>query len=260
MSIVDEELILFHYRDGLPPTRMAQIAEALRSSPELRDRHAQLVALLSAASALPAHEPDAGFEQRQWQRLAGRLSAAVPTTPAARFPRRTVAAAWRPRRRLAGVAVAASAVLALVFVAGRWSAPMHDPVAPAPPMAATAPAAGLAGDRVLAAYVAAHLRQTEGLLLTSLNGDGAISSDAGLALTLVESNRLYAAAAEHAGNAALADFLRQMEPVLIELANPPRSEGIEVREGLRDYLRESDLLFKVRAAEARLAPRGERRA
>ncbi len=69
-----------------------------------------------------------------------------------------------------------------------------------------------------------------------------------------------AAAAARAGNTALADFLRQMEPVLIVLANPPRGGGIQVREGLREYVRESDLLFKVRAAEARLAPRGERRA
>ena len=82
--------------------------------------------------------------------------------------------------------------------------------------------------------------------------------DAELAASLVESNRLYAAAAARAGNARLADFLRQLEPLLLELANPASAPDISVRQGLRDYVRSNDVLFQVRATEARLDARGVR--
>jgi len=113
--------------------------------------------------------------------------------------------------------------------------------------------------RVLDAYVADHLRATEGLLLTAANSDSADlrSGNADLAATLVDSNRLYAAAAARSGNTRLADFLRQLEPVLIELANQPADASVESVEGLRDYLRKTDLLFQVRATQARMEPQGK---
>ena len=113
--------------------------------------------------------------------------------------------------------------------------------------------------RVLDAYVADHLRSTEGLLLTAANTDSN-ELDAGnreLAAALVESNRLYALAAARAGNARLGDFLRQLEPVLLELANRPADAPIESREGLREYLRKTDLLFQVRATQARIDNAGK---
>ena len=78
-------------------------------------------------------------------------------------------------------------------------------------------------DRVLDGYVAGHLRATEGLLLTAVNNDGGdlLGGNRELAESLVESNRLYAAAAARSGNLRLADFLRQLEPVLLEVANRP---------------------------------------
>jgi len=83
------------------------------------------------------------------------------------------------------------------------------------------------------------------------------SGNADLAATLVDSNRLYAAAAARSGNTRLADFLRQLEPVLIELANQPADASVESVEGLRDYLRKTDLLFQVRATQARMEPQGK---
>jgi len=115
--------------------------------------------------------------------------------------------------------------------------------------------------RVLDAYVAEHLRATEGVLLTASNSDSAdlLDGNRQLAASLVEANRLYALAAARAGNTALADFLRQLEPVLISLANPSQSAPVQPSEGLRDYLRTTDLLFQVRATQARLDRGGERR-
>jgi len=97
--------------------------------------------------------------------------------------------------------------------------------------------------------------------LTAVNSDnagfGAGGSD--LAATLADSNRLYAAAAARSGNARLADFLRQLEPVLIDLANQPADAPVQSREGLRDYLRKTDLLFQVRATQARIDNTGKHR-
>jgi hypothetical protein len=80
-----------------------------------------------------------------------------------------------------------------------------------------------------------------------------------LAASLVDANRLYARAAARSGNAQLSEFLRQLEPVLISLANPPASSNIKGNEGLRDYLHATDLLFQVRATKARLDHNGNRR-
>lgn len=159
--------------------------------------------------------------------------------------------------------MAASVLLLLGagFLAGRLSMP-DVPVPMRSPVAATETADPLLAARVLDVYVAAHLRQTEGVLLTALNSDSPelAAGNADLASALVASNRLYIDAAARAGNVRLADFLRQMEPVLIELANPPRGDAIEVRDGLRDYVRETDLLFQVRATEGALASRRDVRA
>lgn len=259
-AIDDDDLILYHYDDGLAPVRREVIAAALAVSPQLRARYSCLRATLAAADRVTPVQPDADFERRLWQSLQARIAtdgaatAPLPARGGHRPSQRRPRARWR-------TAFAAAASIALIlgagFFAGRNSLP--EPSAP-PPHAARANESELA-NRVLDAYVAAHLRQTEGVLLTALDSDNAdlTASNAELAMALIENNRLYASAARSAGNTRLADFLRQMEPVLIELANPPRDDGIEMREGLRDYVRESDLLFQVRATEGALESRGNRR-
>jgi len=248
-SISDEDLVLHHYRDGLDPGELARIDAALAASEELRARRDALLRVLAEVDALPAPVADAGFERRLWRGLEPRL--------AVRAPR----AAWldRVRDRLdpPRLAWAGAFALALVagaaFYAGRQSAPGPDEVAQA--------RADATAMRVLDAYVAAHLRATEGVLLTASNSDSRelLDGNRELAASLVDANRLYARAAARAGNGQLADFLRQLEPVLISLANQPASTPVKGNEGLRDYLRSTDLLFQVRATQARLDRNGERR-
>ena len=242
--ISDDDLIVFHYRDGLDAERLAQIAQAVQDSPDLAARYERLKTLLDGLDEVPVPQPDAGFEARVWANLESRIapSNVIPIGT----PRRRTA----PVLRWVGFAAAAMLVLAAGFFAGRQSVP--------PPQVAAEK--DRSSGRVLDAYVAAHLRQTEGLLLTAVNSDSTQlrSGDAELAASLVESNRLYAAAATRAGNARLADFLRQLEPLLLELANPASAPDISVRQGLRDYVRSNDVLFQVRATEARLDARGVR--
>jgi hypothetical protein len=244
-SISDNDLILYFYQDGLDAGRIAEIDATLRVSDALRARYAELQRTLHAVDAGSAIEADAGFTQRVWRRLEQRIEAASPAP---------VHNDWRTRLRdllqsllSPRFALAATCMLALAvgigYYAGRSSA-THESA-----MAA----------RVLDAYVAEHLRATEGLLLTAANSDSndLHASNSDVAATLVESNRLYAAAAARAGNTRLADFLRQLEPVLIDLANQPADASIQSRDGLRDYLRKTDLLFQVRATQARIDSAGK---
>lgn len=249
-TIRDGDLVLYHYRDGLTAGELATIERALRDSAALRARYAALCATLAAADAQPAPEADAGLEQRLWQRWERQVDAAAMPhrPPAARRERH------RGLRRTARTAVAACALIAALgvgFLLGRQPATVAPPPGGADPVAATDLSA-----RVLDAYVAAHLRETENMVLTAANSDSAALRDGNreIAAGLLESNRLYAQAAARAGNARLANFLRQLEPLLIELANPAPAGDIQASDGLRDYLDRTDLLFQLRATQARMDP------
>ena len=244
-TISDNDLILYFYRDGLEPERIAAIGRALAAEPALQARFDALQRTLGAVDEAAVVAPDPDFSARVWRRLEARIAGAE---------RRPATAVWRERLHLLlralvapRFALAATAMLALAvgigYFAGRRSANQEAAVRESAMSA-----------RVLDAYVAEHLRATEGLLLTAVNSDSADlragSSD--LAAQLADSNRLYAAAAARSGNTRLAEFLRQLEPVLIDLANQPADAPVEARDGLRDYLRKTDLLFQVRATQARI--------
>ena len=249
-AISDNDLILYFYRDGLDAARIAEIDAALHTSAQLRERYAELQRMLDASAAGPAIEPDAGFTERVWRRLEQRIERAAPQPAHGSWQDRIrdlLQSLLSPRLALAATCALALAV-GLGYYAGRSSA-THESSAREASTRESAMAA-----RVLDAYVADHLRATESLLLTAANSDspGIAAGNNELAATLVESNRLYAAAAARAGNTRLADFLRQLEPVLLELANQPADASVESRDGLRDYLRKTDLLFQVRATQARI--------
>lgn len=248
-AINDNELILFHYRDGLDAARLAEIEAALAESADLRARHQSLCRLLGDVD-MQQVEPSANFEQRLWARFEQRIADESMTKPemgwfSALRGRFSIAGA--PRLAWASAAAALLVVaLGIGFLAGRSSIPEPVVSIPAHPSSMAS--------RVLDSYVAGHLRATEGLLMTAVNDDSGnlLKGNQELAGNLVESNRLYAVAAARAGNTRLADFLRQLEPVLIEMANRPDGGSIESRQGLRDFLRDTDLLFQVRATESRI--------
>lgn len=259
--ITDDDLVLYHYRDGLDADRIAQITAALASSQTLRERYA---AIERAVSHFGQDEiaPAPDLNARLWRKLEPELQKAGITARSSARADANVSFLNCLRTWLAPTqlwpAFAASTVIVVAisagFLVGRQS------VTVSPPVASVDGDTGAA--RVLEAYVAANLRATESVLLTASNSDDAslLEGNRELAQSLVESNRLYALAAARDGNTRLADFLRQLEPVLISLANQPGTAAVQSSEDLRHFLDATDLLFQVRAIEARLDRNSERRA
>jgi hypothetical protein len=262
--ITDDDLVLYLYRDGLDAARIEQITAALAASKALRERYAAIEhATANFGQDEIAPDPDLGA--RLWQRLEPQLKeigvVALPSTArgGASVPKQSALdylRAWLapPSLRLAfGAAAVLAVAISVGFIVGRQSVTVSPQVASTDAEAAAA--------RVLDAYVAANLRATERVLLTASNsGDASLlEGNRELAQSLVESNRLYARAAARAGNTRLADFLRQIEPVLLSLANQPGTAAVQSSEDLRRFLDATDLLFQVRATEARLDRNGDRR-
>ena len=263
--ITDDDLVLYRYHDGLDAARIEHITDALATSPALRERYGAIErAIAHFEQDEMAPDPDLGA--RLWCRLEPQLEEAGVVASPSSSARRYASVTWQsaldrlrallaPTPRQPALVAAAMIVVAIGagFFLGRRS------VTVSPPVASTA--ADAAAGRVLDAYVAANLRASEGVLLTASNsGDASlIEGNRVLAQSLVESNRLYALAAARAGNGRLADFLRQLEPVLLSLANQPGTATVQSSEALRRFLDTTDLLFQVRATEARLDRDGKRR-
>lgn len=252
--ITDDDLVLYRYRDGLDGARIEQIAAALAESPALRERYAAIERAIAHFDSQDI-EPDADIGARLWRRLSPQLEeAGVVVSSSPRMLDRLRTWLVPPQARLA-LAVAATVLVAIGvgFIVGRQTVT-------APPQVASNGVEAAAA-RVLEAYVAANLRATEGVLLTASNsGDASLlEGNRELAQSLVESNRLYALAAARTGNTQLATFLRQLEPVLLSLANQPGTATLQSSDDLRHFLDSTDLLFQVRTIEARLGRIGRRR-
>ena len=254
--ITDDDLVLYRYRDGLDAARIEQIAAALAESPALRERYAAIERAIAHFDSQDI-EPDPDIGSRLWRRLAPQLEEAGLVVSSSRGMLDRLRAWLVPPQARFAFAVAATVLVAIGvgFVVGRQSVT-------APPPVASNEVEAPAATRVLEAYVAANLRATEGVLLTASNsGDASLlEGNRELAQSLVESNRLYALAAARAGNTQLAAFLRQLEPVLLSLANQTGTATIQSSEDLRHFLDSTDLLFQVRTIEARLDRTGKRRA
>ena len=248
--ISDDDLVLYHYRDGLDAERIAQIGAALATSQSLRDRYTEIE---RAVTHFEQDEiaPDPNFNARLWRRLAPELEQAeiIASATVSQLSAWDRLRTWFAPMQLWPVLTAAAVLVVAIgtgFLVGRQSVTVPAPVASSEPEAAAA--------RELDAYIAANLRATERVLLTASNSNdpSLLEGNRELAQSLVETNRLYGLAAARSGNTRLANFLRELEPVLISLANQPGSAAVQSSEDLREFLDTTDLLFQVRATQARL--------
>jgi len=226
--INDDELLLYYYRDGLDNAERARIGAAIAADPQLAQRLHAMVARLDAAAAQP-EVPVPMLVQKRWQDALDQASRGGLRV--VRDPRRL----FRPRWQFAAAA-AAVVVLVVGFQSLRTPPAVNDAtVVTTPPPAGDD--AGSAYERGLKFHLASTERQ-----LASL-GSATPEQRARLLEAILGQNRLYALAAERAGEPQLARVLRAFNPILEDLANG-RSESTAA-----DV---SQLEFELRVMQARL--------
>ena len=241
--LTEEQLIA--YREGETTQREA-IAEHLTSCTACRTELDRIEAVLSALDNLPVPERGPEYGRAVWQKIAPQLP-----DKAGRGWR-----AWLEPRRWVAVG-AMAAVVAVAFVAGRWSKPKDN----------GSPAASVAQvrERVLVVAVGEHLGKSEMVLMELANAAPSasgqkqinISAEQRRAEDLLDANRLYRETAQHDGDAALADVLDDLERVLLDVAHSPEELTPAKLESLQKRIEDHGILFKVRVVGKELQEKGK---
>lgn len=199
--ISDDDLLLYHYRE-LDSAERVRVGAALTEQPELARRLHNLVTRLDAAAAIP-EVPVPEHTQQRWQAALERAAS-----------EKRIAA---PRRRFFTQPqwqAAAAAVVGIALVLG-----IQKVMQPSPQQAADntvpAPTPETPGEGDASAYengLKFHLASTE-QRLASL-GDATPEERSRLVEAIIGQNRIYALAAERAGEPQLARVLRAFTPIL----------------------------------------------
>jgi len=201
--ITDDELLLYYYRDGLDAAERVRIGAALSEQPELARRMQALVARLDAAAASP-EVPVPEEVQQRW-RVALERAAHADEMRESPAPRRFFDFRWPV------AAAAAFAIVALTLIVQGVMRPSTEQVAEvATPV--NKPADASAYERGLKV----HLANTE-QQLAELD-DAKPEDRARLVESIIAQNRIYALAAERAGEPQLARVLRAFSPILETVA------------------------------------------
>lgn len=195
--INDDDLLLYHYQDGLDAARRADIGRQLDTDADLARRYRRLQAELGRIPAADESTPSAAAQERWRLRLQQRAAAA--------------AAPSRPSRTFALTLAGATLVLLGVAI-GTRIAEQTTPVIDAPLAAAEDPLPLQRGLR-------SHFRDARAVLAQLPLDDPTRRSE--LVNDIVAQNRLYERAARAQGDERLARVLRAFEPVLAELAQAP---------------------------------------
>ncbi|MEO8061163.1 MAG: hypothetical protein ABI821_00295 [Pseudomonadota bacterium] len=228
--ITDDDLLLYYYRDGLDAAERARIGEALAAQPELAQRFHRLVARLDAAAAIP-DVPVPAETQKRWRTA---LEQAANNQPA-RAPREI-------RRPLVDMRWLASAAVVLLAIVSVFQF-TRQPTAPQTAEVTTPTNQATAGEGGVSAYergLKSHLATTEQQL--ALLENATPEDRKRLIETIVEQNRIYALAAERAGEPQLARVLRAFSPVLESLQKDKGDSTGDV----------AQLAFELRVMQGRL--------
>ena len=205
--ISDDELLLFHWQDGLDAARRREIAAALTRDARLGARYARLVADLDRLGQLPT-PPDDELRSARWQR-ALRDDGTKPAARDWRWPlalAATVAAlAWWPLQRAHDARDLASAAL---------------------PPDATVARASPSDPALIARSVRVQLSDASAELPSLFTQPADVR--AALVQRWIDEQRALARAADAAGDAQLARTLRAFEPLLRDLAaGEPTAAGAD---------------------------------
>lgn len=188
--ISDDELLCFHYEDGLSAERRAQITQSLAADASLRLRLTELRRVLTALQQMPLPAP-AELTRRRWRQALDLAASRDQARP-------------RQSRRYWEFALACTLLLLGVGIGMR----VND-------SPQVAPAFVQAADPALLRGVRAHLSDTR-MVLAQWTTSAPAQRDALLREVLAQ-NRAYIGVAERTGDLRLARVLRAFEPVLRQL-------------------------------------------
>lgn len=226
--ISDDDLLLYHYRE-LDAGERARIGTALAAEPELARRLHALVAKLDAAVAAPPVPVPAATMQR-WQAALDAAASRADAGPARVAPvkRPVVAGQWLAAATIAGLAI----LLGIQFA--------QSPVGPAADAAVMANGPAPTDAAAYERGLKWHLASTE----QKLAGFDRASPEerARLLATITAQNRMYALAAERAGEPQFARVLRAFAPILDSLAEGGGDSSAAI----------AQLSFELRVMQGRL--------
>lgn len=241
-TVTDEQLLLLHYGE-LAEAEAVALRQRMKDDATLAARFAGLCRLLEdIPDDVP--EKDAQYGRRTWARVEARLDD-VAKKPVRGF----LFSSWPLRFATAAVVLAVVGVTA--FQLGRES--KINELENTQQLVTNT---GDASARVLNASLQTHMENTARLFTTVSNTSSGVSvdveSEKQWASTLLIANRLYRFAAEQKGQHRVAALLKDMEPILIQLANSDNTLSDAEFEALRQRIVNQDLLFKTRTSSQTL--------
>ena len=211
--MTDDELLLFHFSDGLSAERVAQIQTALANDADLRKRLALLQAHLSTLSAKADVALPAPVQRRLQLKLRQLQSASMAPARAPFWHLPGTQSAW-----LLPAFAASAGALVMWLYTYQGAMPNTQPPNTQPLASAPAPAAATSAPAQTMSLPAlrAHLLQTQTLLE---NFDPNNAQERALLGEIIAQNQSYAMRAQRLGRGDLARVLRALEPVLVEVEN-----------------------------------------
>lgn len=238
----DEDLVLLYYGEHEDLTLAATVA----GSEELSERFANISAELGGLDSYQPPQPGIDYGQRLWRTIAPELDTAPEQKPV-HVPPGWLAGWFSP-----GFSPAALGVLFVAVVIAFWVGKNRSAVEPGyAPAIALETAPGLNTDRLLRTSVAEHLSEVDLVMTEFANSSDSSARQAEWATDMLVRNRLYRQSAAVHGDARLAGFLSELEPVLIEMAYQAHEGNLTSRKRMQDEIR-TKLLFRVRFMNQRL--------
>ena len=233
-----DDLILHYYSES--------DVEISRHIAECAECHKNFEQLSLTLSAIVLPEPPLrgeDYSAEVWSRIRPKLK-----------ERKTAIAWWAIPRRWAAVA-AFAVLIAVAFVAGRYT---NRPPA-GPPLEATNNAQ--LPQKVLVVALGDYLDRSEMLLVEVAHakgpGDLDLNTQRHYASELVATNRLYRQTAQRVGDADTDALLDQLERVLLQVEHTPQGATASDIQQLRQEIESGGVLFKVRVAQVHMKARAK---
>ena len=247
MKHLDEaELVLYFYGES---RRAGQIDRHLSECPECSSRYAEIAGTLALVEAPATPARDESYGEHVWRRIRHDLA----------DQEHVGWMAWLVWHRVAVAGAVAACVLLVATAVVLSSWPRRAPESSAATSNAAAVAAlPAAAERVRLVALGDHLEQSERVLLDVVNAQGPlvdVSAQQTWAAALIDSNRLYRDAAEHAGDEDTAALLDELERGLLDITHGPSKLTAAELDRALERLDATTLLFKIRVLSDELHER-----